>query len=127
MSENYTKGKLYQLPRSPDIVHAEQGNRGRRICCTESMGDKAENEANARRIVACWNIFEGMTTEQIAALAQHAETVRALVAPLLEKAQPTPQAEATVCDVDACTFVNDPQPHNQYQSKCSKCGYILPF
>ena len=65
MNERFTKGRLYQLPRSTDIVHAEQGNRGRRICCTESMGDKAENEANARRIVATWNACAGISTEAL--------------------------------------------------------------
>lgn len=65
MNERFTKGRLYQLSRSPDVVHAEQGNRGRRICCTESMGDKAENEANARRIVATWNACAGISTEAL--------------------------------------------------------------
>lgn len=126
MSEKYTKGKLYQLSRSPDIVHAEQGNRGRRICCTESMGDKAENEANARRIVACWNVFEGLTTEQIAVLAQHAETVRALVAPLLAQVAPTPRR--AVCNPGPCLHdVLDPQPDAPHQLKCSKCGDTIPF
>ena len=65
MSENFTKGKLYQLPRSKDTVHAEQGNRGRRICCTTSMGDHDENEGNARRIVATWNACAGLSTESL--------------------------------------------------------------
>lgn len=65
MSENYTKGKLYQLSRYPETVHAEQGNLGRRICDTESMGDKGENRANARRIVAAWNACQGISTQAL--------------------------------------------------------------
>lgn len=41
--------------------------------------------------------------------------------------EPTPQAEATSCPVDSCKFADDPQPHNKWQSKCSKCGFIMPF
>ena len=65
MAAEYTKGELYTLPNYPDTVHAKTGSRGRRICDTTSFGSKAENEANARRIAACWNACEGISTTSL--------------------------------------------------------------
>ena len=65
MSAQHTNGRLYPLQGDPSVLHAEQGARGRRVCCTESFGDKDENNANARRLAACWNACDGLPTESL--------------------------------------------------------------
>ena len=65
MSAQHTNGRLYPLQGDPSVLHAEQGTRGRRVCCTESFGDKNENNANARRLAACWNACDGIPTETL--------------------------------------------------------------
>ena len=65
MSAQHTKGRLYSLPGDPSVLHAEQGTRGRRVCCTMSFGDKDENNANARRLAACWNACDGISTKNL--------------------------------------------------------------
>ena len=65
MSAQHTNGRLYPLQGDPSVLHAEQGARGRRVCCTESFGDKDENNANARRLAACWNACDGIGTEHL--------------------------------------------------------------
>lgn len=63
MSAQHTQGRLYFLQKYPSVLHAKQGSHGRRVCCTESFGDKDENEANARRLAACWNACQAIPTE----------------------------------------------------------------
>lgn len=65
MSAKHTPGRLYSLQKYPSVLHSKQGDRGRRVCCTESFGDKDENEANARRLAACWNACEGIPTNDL--------------------------------------------------------------
>lgn len=125
MSMEHTQGRLksFEVYADPELRCAD----GFLVTVVHAGAKHAGKEvANARRIVACWNVFEGMTTEQIAVLAQHAETVRALVAPLLERAAPTPRR--AVCTPGPCVYdVKDPQPEAPHQLKCSKCGDTIPF
>ena len=46
------------------------------------------------------------------------------------EAQAAPQEDATTWSntcKGACKWESDPQPHNQYQSKCPACGNTMPF
>ena len=46
------------------------------------------------------------------------------------ESQAAPQEDATtrsnICKGE-CKWESDPQPHNQYQSKCPACGDTMPF
>jgi len=66
MSAQPTPGRLYVLSRYPDMFHAETpGGRGLRVGETSSCRTKSEDYANARRLVACWNACDGISTENV--------------------------------------------------------------
>lgn len=68
MNAQHTPGRLFVLPKHPDTFHAETpGGRGLRVGEASSCRTKAEDYANARRLVACWNACEGISTDDLEA------------------------------------------------------------
>lgn len=67
-TEKHTQGELkaypielrYGLPYTPIAINTLIAK-----VYSESFGDHLESEANARRIAACWNAFDGMSTDTI--------------------------------------------------------------
>lgn len=118
-SENYTKGELYQQPNYPETVKAKQGTLGRRICCTESMGDKDQNRGNARRIVAAWNACKGISTQALEGRNLPPEAITSLweaigwhTQQVVQTGDPTPgpKLTAAVDLVAALLTVAKPEP-----------------
>lgn len=118
--------------------------------------DSAESDANAALIADAGNVFNttGMTPSQLVGLlvalqdiaeytgegpvhtdwqgivrAMSTAARRAIAAtklsPPIVLAPETPKATSS-CG-GHCVFVADPQPDNEHQSKCSKCGETTPF
>ncbi len=59
----YTKGKLFIECQSSDMIEIqdEGGN------CVAVMGDTDQAVDDARRLAACWNACQGITTEALEA------------------------------------------------------------
>lgn len=76
METKWTPGPWKVSKTGPCGIYADET---RYICGTNTEGTQEENRANARRIVACVNYCEGVSTAEIEAAPKHL-TLRGLLA-----------------------------------------------
>jgi len=58
---SHTKGLLKVFEKDPTFIRTSEGRK--RVGSTSSMGETETDEANARRLVACWNACAGIETD----------------------------------------------------------------
>lgn len=56
---NHTEGKVEYQEKSDAYTHIIRDSKGRMIACTP-QGSVGKEEADARRLVACWNEHDGL-------------------------------------------------------------------
>lgn len=85
----HTQTKLRVGEKYPCDIYADRA--GQAIARTVNPQTEGEDEANARRLAACWNACEGISTENleannsVKALAENYNSAKALLEELLEE------------------------------------------
>ena len=115
MTTSHTPGRL-------KVQHPHEGERGWEIAFEPGLQQVCQNvtEANARRLVACWNACEGIDTEHLENIDMLGETLAVRFAAfhaserelmdtrdkLLAAAQTTLAKNLHLADGDNCTLID---------------------
>ena len=76
MSEQHTPGRLKNVKHS---IYSDAGYSIALTLLTRSSLGEEHDEANARRLVACWNACDGLSTEHIEAIGTRGDTLAGML------------------------------------------------